>query len=80
MCLKSLAGSISVHGNLEDDKNLYRELLPVRLAATPFQKITGFGITEAIQLRRRIGYRIIDLALDETCRFRQLRMCQVRFD
>ena len=27
MRLKSLAGRISVHGNLEDDKNLYRELL-----------------------------------------------------
>ena len=27
MCLKSLAGKISVHGNLEDDKILYRELL-----------------------------------------------------
>ena len=28
MRLKSLAGRISVHGNLEDDKNLYRELTP----------------------------------------------------
>ena len=29
MCLKSLAGSISVHGNLEDDKILYRTCMEV---------------------------------------------------
>ena len=40
MRLKSLAGSISVHGNLEDDKNLYRESLPARLAAPFHLRIT----------------------------------------
>ena len=30
MCLKSSAGRISVHGNLEDDKILYRELLALK--------------------------------------------------
>ena len=32
MRLKSLAGRISVHGNLEDDKNLYREFCLTELA------------------------------------------------
>ena len=43
MRLKSSAGRISVHGNLEDDKNLYRQLLPERFAA-PFQREIRFGI------------------------------------
>ena len=36
MRLKSSAGRISVHGNLEDDKTLYRELtLPTPQGGTP---------------------------------------------
>ena len=40
MCLKSLAGSISVHGNLEDDKILYRE--PSQQTPRIERYLTGF--------------------------------------
>ena len=80
MRLKSSAGRISIHGNLEDDKNLYRELLPARLAA-PFQRLTSFGITEAAQLGRvlGIGARLIELSLGEALYSSQLRASEVCF-
>ena len=47
MRLKSLAGRISVHGNLEDDKNLYRELsAPPPLAEIAAFSSTGGGLKE----------------------------------
>ena len=41
MRLKSLADRISVHGNLEEDKNLYREFS----APPPFAEIAAFSST-----------------------------------
>ena len=47
MRLKSLAGRISVHGNLEDDKILYRELsAPPPLAEIAAFSSTGGGLKE----------------------------------